>query len=556
MKLSNNKLIELLKAIKQNNDVGHKLVDGVSMSQAANFKRVYNGEIESPLYMNTFMILAEKLKYDIDKIKESLQSLQDDVKPLTGGNMAISKPETMQGLRFVFTSAQNNTDVHKKFLKSLLSYCNINNATLNVGQFVYNKNGFQNGVMDSDEIYYDKILNPYFNTDKLDICTGLTWCGDLNILPTAKNPLTGFETYTGKNWGIVPHAKITLESIATPKSQESKMMYSTGCVTMHNYIQKKAGQVAQHAHCYGAVIVEVDKNGLFFVRQIQTDDTGIFQDLDTIYKPNGTTERGYISAVNWGDIHAEKSDYAVLESCIVMLKELKPDTQLFHDTFDMTARNHHNRKSGHFLAKMHFDESASVKKDIQEAARVLDMFNVVKSKMVLVESNHDLALESWLNANDYDFKLDPLNSIVYLELQTAIYKALERGENINILEYALINLGDLEKLEYYDFLTTDDSYIINGIECGMHGHIGANGSRGSPNQFTKLNMPLNTGHTHSCSIKGNVYTAGVTGSLDMGYNQGASSWSHSHIVTYPNGYRTIITMRENKKGNWEYKACN
>jgi hypothetical protein len=554
MKLSNGKLIELLKALLQNEEIGHTLIEGVSSAQANNFKRVFMGESETPLYMEAFMVLYDNTGKNIDKLKESLESLQDDVKPISGGSMNIIEPDYLSGSKFVFTSAQNNTDVHENFLKSLKTYCKINNAELHIGKFIYNKNGFQNGVMESDEIYFDNKLTQFFNTEKSNICKGLTWCGDLNILPTAKNPLTGFETYTGNNSGIVPHAKIALESIATPKNSEAKMMYATGCITKRNYIQKKAGQVAQHAHCYGAVVVEVGKNGNYFVRQIQTDDTGIFQDLNTVYTPEGKTKQGKISAINWGDLHAEKSDNKVLKSCYKMLDELEPKKQLFHDTFDMTARNHHNRKSGHFLAEMHFSGRESVSRDIRQAASVLNGFHRGNSKLVLVESNHDLALESWLNANDYDFRADPINSLTYLKLQTAIYEALENKSKINILEFALKNIGSLANFNYFTFLTTDDSYIINGIECGMHGHIGANGSRGSPNQFTKLNMPLNTGHTHSCSIKGNVYTAGVTGSLDMGYNKGASSWSHSHILTYPNGFRTIVTMRKTSSGLWEYKA--
>jgi hypothetical protein len=44
-----------------------------------------------------------------------------------------------------------------------------------------------------------------------------------------------------------------------------------------------------------------------------------------------------------------------------------------------------------------------------------------------------------------------------------------------------------------------------------------------------------------------AYGAGVTGKLDMKYNKGPSSWSHSHIVTYPNGMRAIVTMWD---GRW------
>ncbi len=79
------------------------------------------------------------------------------------------------------------------------------------------------------------------------------------------------------------------------------------------------------------------------------------------------------------------------------------------------------------------------------------------------------------------------------------------------------------------FLTTDQSFKIAGIECGVHGHNGINGSRGNPKQFKKLGK-LNTGHTHTASIYGGVYTAGVT-VVYMGYNVGASSWTQTHIIT-------------------------
>lgn len=550
MRLSNTKLLELL-ALVQNPSDDVNLPDGVSLGQYNNFKSVYKDGTETPLYMVSFMDIANAYSYDVDDTKKALESLQDDEKPLTAGAVVVSEPESLEGKRFVFTSAQNNTDIHAPFLASLQNYCERNNAQLIIGKFTYNKSGFQNSQTSDDGIYYAKELAQYFNEEKLKVCDGLTYCGDLNILPTAKNPLTGFETYTGSDSSIIPHAKIAMESIATPKSESCKMMYATGTVTQHNYIQKKAGQIAQHAHCYGALIVEIDSNGEWFARQIQTDESGIFQDLDIIYTPNNTMETAEILAINWGDIHAEKSDYDVLLACQGLISELKPLNQLFHDLFDMTARNHHNRQSGHFLADMFYNASDSVSDDLTKAKDVLQqLWAGNTSKCFVVESNHDLALEAWLNSNDYDFKRDPLNALTYLELQTYVYKCLEAGSPVRVLDYALFKGENHHNLT---FLNTDDSLVIGGVECGYHGHIGANGSRGSPQQFQKLNRAMNTGHTHAASIKGSVYTAGVTGSLDMGYNKGPSSWSHSHIITYPNGFRAILTMKMSG-GIYKYSA--
>jgi hypothetical protein len=36
--------------------------------------------------------------------------------------------------------------------------------------------------------------------------------------------------------------------------------------------------------------------------------------------------------------------------------------------------------------------------------------------------------------------------------------------------------------------------------------------------------------------------AGTSSLLRVSYNRGPSSWSHSHVVQYPEGPRTMITM--------------
>jgi len=91
----------------------------------------------------------------------------------------------------------------------------------------------------------------------------------------------------------------------------------------------------------------------------------------------------------------------------------------------------------------------------------------------------------------------------------------------------------------------DDSLVIGGVEHGMHGHLGPSGARGNPKNLRTVGK-ANTGHTHSAGIIEGIYTAGVFGNLDMGYNKGLSAWSNSFIVTYQNGKRTIVTIKDGK----------
>ena len=130
-------------------------------------------------------------------------------------------------------------------------------------------------------------------------------------------------------------------------------------------------------------------------------------------------------------------------------------------------------------------------------------------------------------------------------------EAMERDDrSFNVFWWAL-QRADPDGMAGLQFVDDDQSFIIcqsaGGIECGLHGHLGINGARGNAVQFTKTAMKINKGHDHSPSIHAGVYTAGISGRMDQGYNKGLSGWAQTHIVTYPNGKRTLVTMVD---GRW------
>lgn len=479
-----------------------------------------------------------------------------DDKPIAAGDVFdhYKKIHKFDNKRFIVTSAQNNTYVHRKFLQSLETMAKEVDAKILVGTFSYNKSGFQN-LEKGDGEWYDPLIEDYIFDEPAILANGLIWCGELNILPTATNPLSGFQSYTRSSSGIIPHVKVQMESIPTHKSQETRFLYTTGAVTRRNYIQKKAGQKASFHHIFGALLVEVDpKTGDWFVRQLIADDnTGEFYDLDKLYTPTGVVENQRVEAINWGDIHIEKIDEVVAAASFFnensMLNVLKPKFQFFHDSIDFEARNHHNIKDPYFRFRMYKENREEVKQNIAQLIEFLKRTERENTLSVIVESNHDLALKRWLKESDY--KTDPANAIFYLECQLEIYKQMEKGvHDFHLLEWLVkkeLNSSNIK------FLKTDDSFKIcnedgNGIECGSHGHLGNNGARGSINSYTKLEARYNIGHSHSAAIKDGVYVAGVCADIEkMDYAKGASGWSHSHIITYPNSRRAIVTI---KRGNW------
>lgn len=159
---------------------------------------------------------------------------------------------------------------------------------------------------------------------------------------------------------------------------------------------------------------------------------------------------------------------------------------------------------------------------------MLDGLEVFKEyKTIIVRSNHDDFLDRWLKDVDWRKESTMKNSMCYMN-----YAALLLGEDApnGVIPY-LINE------RYPDMITLgrSDSYKIKSWEVGQHGDIGASGSRGSINQFRRLNTKMIIGHSHSPARKDGVIQVGTTTHLRVGYNIGPSSWLQSHAIIHLDG---------------------
>jgi hypothetical protein len=532
----------------KNNDIKLKVIEldskGVPQNKISEITGIPTSTLNDFLRRNTYISFWSE--YD--------NTLQQDDKPIASGEKQEPhvKRGKLHGKRFVFTSAQNNTFVHKEFLQSLKQYCAENDSQLVVGTFHYNKNGFQNSS--EKDLWYDPAITEYVMDSSMEVLSDLIWCGELNILPTAVQPMSGLDSYTGAASCIIPHAKVQLKAMPVLDATKPRTLYTTGCVTQRNYIDQKAGQKASWHHVFGALVVEIDEDGDWFARHLIADsESGCFYDLDKYYAPNGVLYDQTIEAINYGDIHVAKLDETVADvswrNADSILDTLYPKYQFLHDTYDQQARNHHNLNNPHVMFDLYVNGQDSVEDEIKLTANEMMSMHRDWCEMVVVNSNHDLALEKWLREGDY--RKDPVNALTFLQLQSAKYRAIKDGEeDFSILEYAIKSLSSYEcdPLDEAIFLGEDDSFVICGdIECGQHGHNGNNGGRGSINALLQRGMKSNTGHSHAPMIMNGVYVAGVSGKLKMGYNRGGSAWQNAHIITYHNGKRAIIHI---KNGKW------
>jgi hypothetical protein len=483
----------------------------------------------------------------------------DKEKPLAGGTLEAPEVRIQKasGRKFVVTSAQNNTFVHADFIAALEVFCAERQAELLIPYFTYNKNAWGNSPQRvckemlqeetaPEDIWYDPAVQPYACNRAVELAPGLILCGELDILPTAVDPLSGLDGYTRSASGIVPHAKVAMKSLATMKDDDARFMYATGACTLRNYISRKAGQKAEFHHVFGALYVEADEDGAWFCRHLIAADDGSFHDLNRRYTPAGS-EPAQVEAIVWGDIHREKCDEETIGACwdaaASIVNVLRPRNQVIHDLTDFTYRNHHNLKSPYFLSRMREAGTETVRAGMVSCAGFLERIERPWCSTIVVESNHDQAFLRWLE--EADGHRDPANAEYWHTWNARVFRGIREGDrDFLVFEEALREHADLRRTR---FLREDESCVLcpdsGGIEVSLHGHRGSNGSRGSPRSYRQMGRRTVSAHTHSAGVIDGVWTAGVTGRLNMEYNKGPSSWSQSHVVIYESGKRAIITMR-------------
>ena len=519
-------------------------------------------------YAKDFALSVEAVKMILDeatppkkpKAEKEAKEKAVDTRPVSAGEVTHAEETrpVLANQRFLITSAQNNTEVHKPFLTNLEAYAAHLGATLLVFPFIYNKNAFQNGE-GSDDIWYDPSVVKYLQKESVWLCPmGISdnkvAAMAFNILPTVKNPLGGMKEAIGSAEAlIVPHATLAHENVAVLGAQYGRVvpgMFSTGTVTLRNYIQQQAGHKAENRHNFAALIVEFNEHGQFWIRQIETDETGDFMDLknhvcdEQVFSGSET-----VDVINYGDIHAEKIDKDVANvqwglassdfSCASMLDYFRPQYQMAHDLLDFSALNHHNRDDHYHMANNYYGHRA-VKDDLLDVSNILQQMERPFCQTIVVRSNHDDALDRWMADKNYEPRKDPANALTYYRLQVGAYTALQEGQRYDSLPEALF-MFDFSN-GGAKFLRASQSFKVGPVELGEHGHSGTNGSRGNPKQFS--GQKCTTGHTHTPSIYGGCYTAGVSGKLAMGYNEeGASSWQHACVLQYKTGFRTIVHVK-------------
>jgi hypothetical protein len=452
--------------------------------------------------------------------------------------------------RYLITAAQNATEVHSEFFETLKIAAEYLKAELIVIPLRYkNPTSIWTEKQRGNEVWDHKLL-PYLYDDRKKLGPNLVLVGDVKIVPTASSPLTGFEGLTGAESCIIGHTKMQYKVVSVPSGKFPKILSTTGACTKRNYTDSKAGAVGAFHHYLGAVLVELDGKK-FHLRQINANRSdGSFIDLDKLYTTDGVKAAPPARGLILGDIHVHVTDPQVDKATYGeggIVETLNPEKLVVHDLTDGVATNPHEIGNPFITAAKVSAGCLDVKVELQEAA------DFIKTRMkgrdvVLVDSNHHDFLSRWVIRTDW--RQDLKNAAFYLETaQVMLASAKMTGsgpEYKDPFQYWMTRLCGAN----VKCLGPNDSFTIAGIECGLHGHRGPNGSRGSIKNLSCLGSKVISGHGHTPGIEGGHYRVGTSTPRRLNYNLGPGSWLGAHVVIYANGARSIIAIIN---GKWRKK---
>lgn len=451
---------------------------------------------------------------------------------------------SLDSKRYLITSAQSETDVHEEFLATLKVAAKHLDAEIVVVPFRYkNPTSRAEQSKQANVAWWDESLTPFLFNIRKKLCPNLVLAGDVKISPTASGPLTGFESLTGAESCIIGHPKMQLRTVPVPSGRFPKILSTTGACTVKNYSDTKAGKIGAFHHYLGALVVEV-RGKWFQLRQVNADRTdGSFTDLDKHYTPAGVTDAPPALALACGDTHVRVTDKQVDRATFGpsgIVETLQPETIVWHDLVDGETTNPHE-VGNPFLAEA---KRQAKRQDVrEEIAQVVEFANVRAKgrKAVIVDSNHHDFLARWVIRTDW--RQDLKNAAFYLETAAAMLKSAkvtERGaEYDDPFAYWIGKLGADANVRC---LKPGESFTVAGIECGMHGHQGPNGARGSLKNLARLGAKVISGHSHTPGIEEGHYQVGTSTPRRLNYTHGPGSWLNTHCVVYASGKRALLTI--------------
>lgn len=442
--------------------------------------------------------------------------------------------------RFVVTAAQNNTRVHKQFLRTLEIYSAHNNAELIVIPIHY-KNISLYTASQQYKKWWAPELEPYLLDANLYLGGNVEVAADTKISATAASPLTGLQEVGGSRWQILGHSQLGMVPVAAPISLVPKRLYSTGAVTIRNYSRTKYGKKAEFHHSMSALVVEVARKKTAFVRQLGYGDGCVYDIAGgelRRYDQDGVRSGGRALALVPGDEHVKFHDPGVYRATYGaggMTEVLRPQYLMRHDVLDAYAGSHHHNKDPLKQFEKHHNGGNNYREELDQVVEFINRTTPDDCVNVIVDSNHHDHLQTYLNNSHVN--VDHANAVFIAVMQAEQRRAILEGRDYRPMRLYCEPLLEVPAL----WLNRLDPFLLKGVDYSQHGDAGINGARGSAASMARATFKAVIGHSHTAQIVKGVYQVGKSMGVAE-YERGLSTHTQTHCVQYPNGKRSLLDI--------------
>lgn len=454
--------------------------------------------------------------------------------------------------RYVVTSALNNCDIDRAFLRSLEVYCAEMGAQLLVVPVHYKNVTLFSGAY---EPWWPKELNKYWVTKDVELCSNLVLMGSMRIQATAVKPLSGTAGMTQGRSAIYGHPQMAVETVPTPMSKLPLVQMTTLCLSKPLYSETKAGRLGEFHHSVGALVVEVEGD-TFWWRHVHAGAGGEFTDLGQKWSGRGSKKAARALAVVAGDVHVGFEDKSVVEAVLGeagLVKEVGAQNLILHDLLDFFSASHHH--TGNRVLKVLKEARGrnSVYDELSSVAQWLSKYTKEGFTSWVIRSNHSHDhLDKWLNLNSE--QVDTKNQWLWHTLNSRhLQEAMDMAERdpsgdvegwhvTSPFELAMRELLPSEVLSRVEFPDDRNPLEFADIDCSNHGDKGPNGTRGGGQAYRRVQRKTIIGHTHSPGVFGGCMVVGMMAKKDLPYMSGYSGHLHCMAVIYADGARTLIPV--------------
>ena len=501
--------------------------------QAKVLKEVRKGIFKVPRFkiieknLEKYIQDAEEEKF----VQEYRESLKEDIKNHN---------------RFVITTGVMGKDVNKPFLEAIKNYCVRKKAMPVVlpCEDVASRGKKESSIELSPELKDFKVIfkDTYLNKN---LCLHA-----IKMSAKQRYPLGGLdEVATLKQASIIAASpKVFLKYIPNMHYDVPPALMTTGAITVNNYdtdryMSQRTSTLAEVDHIYGAIIVEIENEHIFHFRHIQASETGSFVDLGVEYLPDGTTREVTNTVLVMGDSHVGYHDLELHERVMELAENIGVSKVVLHDIFHGTSISHHEWDKSITRAQRAIGDQLDLEVECKAIKNYLEDIESRGIGIIIPQANHHGHLMKYLQKGKY------VDDAGNLDFASKLVSPAVHGRNP--LQYAVEDLLGFKKSDI-EWLQKDQSYRVHGVECAVHGDKGANGAKGSLATFEKALGNCVVAHSHTAAIRRRVFCVGTVGKMDMGYNEGLSSWTRTCCLIYSNGTKQLINFIENKFGEYSY----